>query len=184
MTFLKGRAGVEGRQGDPDGTGEPRGVVEADLAFEMVDFFAEHRHIIGLGLAASPGEVSFKKYYRITAGDTAVIEPEHALEFRGARVVCDGKLQRLGCDGIVPITNPLLPSAEGRLVLGVKGPTDAPSKALATCTCGTEFMVYADATVGAANEAYLVVVRLAQPAAARVGIVPFFEADAVDLIRL
>lgn len=162
----------------------PGTVLEADLAMTMVDFFQEHARMIQMGLASEPSDVNWVKIYRVTASKSGVLKPSNGLRFENARIICDGKLQGLGCNGIVPITSRLAPQADGSLRLGMKGPLDALSKAAATCTCGTVFALYVDATVGAPEESYVVVHRLLQPAEARLPIVPFFEADRVDVVRL
>ena len=122
------------------------------------------------------------KFYRITAQDRKVIKPKNSLRVRNARVICDGKLQNLGCDGVVPVTHPLQPSPEGDLILKMGGPLDALSKCPAICTCGTSFMVYADAAPGEKDVCYLIVVTTSQPESAQFDITPFFEIDGVDII--
>ncbi|NLX35568.1 MAG: hypothetical protein GXY68_02645 [Chloroflexi bacterium] len=157
-------------------------VLEADLSMEMVDFYREHAQLIAKGLASSPSDVESRKFYRIRARRADVIKPQHILRLRAARVICDGKLQGLGCSGSVAATHPAAPSDEGHLLLRMRGVLDATSKTMVSCTCGTTFLVYADATVGQRGECYLAVVRLQQPAAARLPVVPFFEADGVDVL--
>lgn len=163
--------------GSPAGT-----VLEENLDFVMVDFFKEHKYLIKLGLASSPKDVNTMKFYQITAQDRKVIKPKNSLRFQNARVICDGKLQNLGCDGVVAVTHPLQPSPEGDFILKMGGPLDALSKSNVVCTCGTAFMVYADASVGEKDVCYLTVVTLSQPESAKFEITPFFETDAVDVI--
>lgn len=158
-------------------------VLEENLAFSMVDFFKEHEYIIKIGLASSPRDVNTMKFYRITANNRKVIKPKNSLRFRNARVICDGKLHGLGCDGVVPINHPLQPSPEGYFILKMNGPLDALSTCPVTCTCGTAFKVYATAAVGEKDVCYLTIVTTSQPEAVRFEIAPFFEADGVDIIN-
>ena len=157
-------------------------LLEENLAFSMVDFFKEHEYIIKLGLANSPSDVNTKKFYRIVANDPSIIKPDNTLQLRNARVICDGKLQGLGCDGVVAVTHPLLPSPDDHLLLKMNGSQDELSTCSVTCTCGTAFYIYANATVGNPDECYLAIVTTSQPETARFAITPFFEIDRVDIL--
>jgi hypothetical protein len=170
------------RPADARPTAAPGTILEAAVGFEMVDFYKEHQQLIRLGFARSPRDVETTKVYRITTRGSGVLTSDNGLVVRGARVICDGKLMGLGCSGVVPVVHGLLPSSDGHLRLQLKGVLDALSKWTVSCTCGTQFLVYADATVGSADEAYLVVVTTQQPSEARLAITPFFETDGVDVV--
>lgn len=157
-------------------------VLEENLTFDMVDFFKEHAHIIKIGLATSPKDVNTMKFYRIKAKNRKVIKSENSLRLRNARVICDGKIYGLGCDGLVKVTHPLQPSPEGDLLLKMRGAVDALSKCSVTCTCGTEFMVYADAAAGERDVCYLTIATTRQPEGTQFDITPFFEIDGVDIL--
>lgn len=157
--------------------------LEENLEFSMVDFFKEHEYIIKLGLARSPRDVNTMNFYRIRAKDRRLIKPKNVLRLRNARVICDGKLQGLGCDGTVKVTHPIQPSPDGHLLLNMAGPLDALSKCPVTCSCGTAFLIYADATVGKPDECYLSIATTQKSEKARLEIRPFFEIDGVDILR-
>jgi hypothetical protein len=166
------------RQDEPVGDG----VLERSLRFEVVDFYQEADAMIRLGLASQKSDVSFKTFYRITAAGKGVMAPDNRLLLANARVICDGKLQGLGCSGVVAVTHGLQPSDDG-LLLNMRGILDAFSKWQVTCTCGTTFLVHADATVGQPAECYLTVVTILQPESARLRITPFFKTDRVDVLQ-
>lgn len=79
-------------------------------------------------------------------------------------------------------THPLQPSPDGHLLLKMGGPLDALSKCPVTCTCGTAFMIYADATVGNPDECSLTVATTGQPEKARFKITLFFEIDEAAIL--
>lgn len=156
---------------------------EDKLTCEMVDFYKEHELIINLGLARSKSDVNTMKFYRITSTDDSLIKHQNTLQMTNARIICQGQWMGLTtCDGTIPITNPLLPSQEGHLLLQMGGPLRAPSKALASCSCGANFMLYADATVGKPDECYVVIATVSQSEEAKFGINPTLEFDALDVV--
>ncbi|MBN2415458.1 hypothetical protein JXO52_06435 [bacterium] len=156
-------------------------VLEHDCAMTMVDFYKEADYIISLGLARAKPDINTINWYRITGKVPDAANPAHRLQLRSARIICDGKMYGL-CEGRVTVTNPLQPSEDGHLLLGMKGPLDALSKCTVSCTCGTAFMVCADATVGRPEECYLRIETLRQPPEAKFSIRPFFETAGVDII--
>jgi len=163
--------------GNSEGT-----VLEENLTFSMVDFFKEYEYLIKIGLARSFQDVDTVNFYRIKAKDRSVIKPKNSLRLRNARVICDGKIHGLGCDGLVKAIHPLQPSPDGHLLLKMGGPLDALSKCPVTCTCGTAFMMYADAAAGERDECYLTIATTQQPEEVKLGIRPFFETDGVDIL--
>jgi len=162
---------------------EKETVLEKNLTISMIDFFKEAEYIIKLGLARSKPDINTINWYRIIAKDQSVIKPENSLLLRNARIRCDGKIYGL-CEGTVKVTHPLQPSPDGHLLLQMKGPLDALSKCPVSCSCGTSFMVYADATVGQPNECYLRIDTVCQAEGAKFEIRPFLETDGVDIVLL
>jgi HEAT repeat protein len=157
-------------------------VLEKNLTISMIDFFKEAEYIIKLGLASSKRDINTINWYRIIAKNKSVIKPKNSLLLRNARIICDGKIYGL-CEGTVKVTNPLQPSPDGHLLLQMNGPLDAPSKCSVSCSCGTSFIVYADATVGEPKECYLRIDTVHQAAGAKLPIRPFFETDGIDIVR-
>ena len=155
---------------------------EDKLTCVMVDFYKEHELIISLGLASSKRDVNTMKFYRITSTDDTILKPQNSLQMTNARIICQGQWMGLTCDGNIPVTNPLLPSQGGHLLLQMEGPLRAPSKALASCSCGANFMLYADATVGKPDECYVVIATVSQSEEAKFGINPTLEFDALDVV--
>lgn len=153
-------------------------VLEDSLSMSMVDFFKEHDHIIKLKLARDKTDINTINWYRIEAQNSRHIKPQNGLMFTNARIICDGKIHKLGCNGIVQVTNQFLPSPEGHLLLKLKGVLDITSKCMATCTCGTSFLMYADAPRG---ECYLTIATTQQKETL-IPIRPFFEADRVSVV--
>jgi hypothetical protein len=164
------------------GSGKSVSVLEEGLTIAMVDFFKEAEHIINLGLASSKQDINTINWYRIVAEDSSVMMPSNIMLCRNARIICDGKIYGL-CEGVVKVTHPLKPSPDGHLLMQMKGPLDALSKCPAACSCGTSFMIYADATVGESNECYLRIDTVHQAAGAKFPIRPFFETDGVDIVQ-
>jgi hypothetical protein len=166
--------GGEGRKGD--------GKARTDCTISMVDFMKEHQYIISLGLASEPRDINAKNWYRIVAANPKLVRPGNLLRLKNPRLICGGKLEGLGCDGVIQVTNPLLPSPDGSLQLNMKGVLDAPSKCRAVCSCGSSYLLSADATQGRPGEAYLMVTTVDYPAARRLALRPFFETDGVDIV--
>lgn len=157
-------------------------ILEDNLAFTMVDFFKEHQKIIRMGLASNPRDVNDKKFYRVIAKNRKFIKPKNGLLIRGAYAECDGKIHGLGCDGLVKFIHPTQETPEGHLLLKMKGVLDFSSKCLAKCSCGTTFMIYADASVGEPDTCYLAIITVSQPKTV-LPIVPFLKVDSIAVVQ-
>ena len=159
-------------------------ILEDNLSFDMVDFFKEYKNMIGLGLASSPRDINTMKFYRVVAKNPKYIKPKNGLLIRNAYVECGGKLNGLeGCDGLAKATHPSQESENGHLLLKVKGVLDFPSKCLINCSCGTGFMIYADATRGKPGECYLAIVTVSQPKKTSLPIIPFLRMDSIAAVQ-
>lgn len=185
MGFLSKIMGHRGQLSEQPG-GEGRqigGKAKTDCIITMVDYMKEHQYIISLGLAREPRDINIMNWYRIVADDPKLVRPGNLLRLKNPCIICDGKIEGLGCAGVIQVVNPLLPSTDGHLLLNMKGVLDAPSKCIAVCSCGSSYLLYADATNCKPGEAYLVVTTTQYPEARRLALRPFFETDGVEIIK-
>jgi len=156
-------------------------ILEDNLTFEMVDFFKEHQKLIDMGLASSKRDINDRKFYRVVAKEKKFIQPKNGLLIRNAFAECDGKIMGLGCDGLVKMTHPTQKTPDGDLLVRMNGVLDFSSKCMGTCSCGTSFLVYADASGGEPGTCYLAIHTTSQPKTS-LPIVPFFQAQSIAVV--
>lgn len=162
-----------------------REIIERNLDISMIDFYKEHEQIINFGLAQSKPDINIINWYRITTKDKSVINPKDGLLFKNARIICGGGHGQIGkFENIINLEHYNLQTPQGDLLMQMEGPLRFYSKCQFSCACGISYMIYADATIGKANECYLTVYTNNPPDKLAIFVRPFFEIDEVSLVSL